>query len=109
MDNLFFQILVEFGLPVASATVMGVFIYIILKYILDSVIGQVNSIHGIIMGLDNRIKTMNNDMIKLDLLISHALNIASAVVLWNFVRPRGWVASLDGLDTNTCFATRRVT
>ena len=73
--NLFFEILVEFGLPVASATVMGVFIYIILKYILDSIIGQVNSIHGIIMGLDNRIKTMNNDMIKLDLLISHALKL----------------------------------
>ena len=73
--RLFFEILVEFGLPVASATVMGVFIYIILKYILDSVIGQVNSIHGIIMGLDNRIKTMNNDMIKLDLLISHALKL----------------------------------
>ena len=73
--SLFFEILVEFGLPVASATVMGVFIYIILKYILDSVIGQVNSIHGIIMGLDNRIKTMNNDMIKLDLLISHALKL----------------------------------
>ena len=73
--SLFFEILVEFGLPVASATVMGVFIYIILKYILDSVIGQVNSIHGIIMGLDNRIKAMNNDMIKLDLLISHALKL----------------------------------
>ena len=73
--NLFFEILVEFGLPVASATVMGVFIYIILKYILDSVIGQVNSIHGIIMGLDNRVQTMNNDMIKLDLLISHALHL----------------------------------
>ena len=73
--NLFFEILIEFGLPVASATVMGIFIYIILKYILDSVIGQVNSIHGIIMSLDNRIKTMNNDMIKLDLLISHALKL----------------------------------
>ena len=71
--NLFFEILVEFGLPVASATIMGVFIYIILKYILESVIGQVNSIHGIIMGLDNRIKTMNNDMIKLDVQISDAL------------------------------------
>ena len=73
--NLFFEILVEFGLPVASATVMGVFIYIILKYILDSVVGQVKGIHGIIMALDNRIKTMNNDMIKLDLLISHALKL----------------------------------
>ena len=73
--NLFFEILVEFGLPVASAVVMGIFIYIILKYILDSVVGQVNGIHGIIMALDNRIKTMNNDMIKLDLLISHALKL----------------------------------
>ena len=73
--DLFFTLLVEFGLHVASATVMGVFIYIILKYILESVIGQVNSIHGIIMGLDNRIKTMNNDMIKLDVQISEALDL----------------------------------
>ena len=73
--DLFFTLLIEFGLPVASATVMGIFIYIILKYILDSVISQVNTLHGIIMGLDNRIKTMNNDMIKLDLLISHALKL----------------------------------
>ena len=75
MENLFFQILVEFGLPVASAVVMGIFIYMILKYILESVVGQVSGIHGIIMALDNRIKTMNNDMIKLDLLISHALKL----------------------------------
>ena len=73
--DLFFTLLVEFGLPVASATVMGVFIYIILKYILDSVIGQVNSIHGIIMGLDNRIKPINNDMIKLAVQISEALDL----------------------------------
>ena len=73
--NLFFEILVEFGLPVAASGVMGVFIYMILKYILESVVGQVSSIHGIIMALDNRIRTMNNDMIKLDLLISHALKL----------------------------------
>ena len=73
--NLFLEILVEFGLPVASAVVMGIFIYMILKYILESVVGQVSGIHGIIMALDNRIKTMNNDMIKLDLLISHALKL----------------------------------
>ena len=73
--NLFFEILVEFGLPVAASGVMGVFIYMILKYILESVVGQVSSIHGIIMALDNRVKTMNNDMIKLDLLISHALKL----------------------------------
>ena len=73
--NLFFELLVNFGLPVAASGVMGVFIYMILKYILESVVGQVKGIHGIIMALDNRIKTMNNDMIKLDLLISHALKL----------------------------------
>ena len=73
--DLFFTLLVEFGLPVASATVMGIFIYIIIKYILDSVISQVNTMHGIIMGLDNRIKTMNNDMLKLDVQVSDALDL----------------------------------
>ena len=73
--NLFFELLVNFGLPVAASGVMGIFIYMILKYILESVVGQVKGIHGIIMSLDNRIKTMNNEMIKIDLLISHALKL----------------------------------
>ena len=73
--DLFFTLLIDFGLPVAASAVMGIFIYIILKYILGSVIGQVQGMHGIIMGLDNRIQTMNNDMIKLDILVSHALNV----------------------------------
>ena len=72
---MFFEILVEFGLPVAAASPMGVFIYIILKNILGGVVGSVKSLHGIIMGLDNRIQTMNNDLLKLDILVSHALKI----------------------------------
>jgi len=72
---MFLQILAEFGLPVAAASVMGFFIYLIIKYILESVVGQVKNMHGIIMALDNRVKTMNHDMIKLDLLISHALGL----------------------------------
>ena len=74
MDT-FFTLLAEFGLPIASSAVMGVFIYIILKYILGSVIGQVGSLHAIITQLDNRIRTMNNDMMKLDLLIINSCRI----------------------------------
>ena len=73
--KLFFQILAEFGLPVAAALIMGFFIYLIIKYILESVVGQVKTMHTIITMLDNRVKTMNHDMIKLDLLISHSLNL----------------------------------
>ena len=50
-------------------------LYLILRYILESVIGQVKGMHGIIMSLDNRVKNMNNDMIKLDIQISDALNL----------------------------------
>ena len=73
--DLFFTILVDFGLPVAAAMVMGIFIYIILKYILSGVVGQVATITMLISALDNRIKTMNHDMVKLDILISSALNL----------------------------------
>ena len=73
--DIFLDILTQFGLPVAGAMVMGVFIYIILKYILAGVVGQVATITMLISALDNRIKTMNHDMIKLDILTSSALNL----------------------------------
>ena len=73
--ELFFDILVKFGLPVAAASVMGMFIYIILRYILGGIVGSVKGIHGIIMGLENRIDTMNNDLIHIDTLMSSALHL----------------------------------
>ena len=72
---MFFDILTQFVLPVAAAVTMGVFIYIILKYILAGVVGSVKGLHGIIMGLENRIETMNNDLIHIDTLISSALHL----------------------------------
>ena len=73
--NAFLKILFKTELPIFAAIVMGFFIYLIIKYILESVVGQVKGMHAIIMALDNRVKSMNNDMIKLDLLISHSLNL----------------------------------
>ena len=72
--DIFLEILQKFGLPVMAASAMGTFIYIILKYILGGVVGSVKGIHGIIMGLENRIDTMNNDLIHIDTLISSALH-----------------------------------
>ena len=54
--ELFFDILIKFGLPVAAAVTMGIFIYVILTYILAGVVGQVKSITGIIASLDNRVR-----------------------------------------------------
>tara|TARA_B100002019_G_scaffold249919_1_gene229515 strand:+ start:1691 stop:1972 length:282 start_codon:yes stop_codon:yes gene_type:complete len=71
----FLMLLNDFGLPVAGAVVMAIFIYIILKYILDSVVGSINTQKSIITQLDNRVRNMNNDMIKLDVQISHVLQL----------------------------------
>ena len=72
--DLFLDILTQFGLPVAAAAVMGLFIYIILKYILAGVV-EVGTITMLIGSLDNRVKTMNHDLIKLDILVCSALNV----------------------------------
>ena len=68
-------------MPEASSPIMNpkegefLVIFFIVKYILGGVTGQVKGIHGIIMGLDNRIKTMNNDIIKIDTLVNDVLDL----------------------------------
>ena len=70
-----FSLIEAGGAPIAGALIMGFFIFLTLKYILESVTGQVSGMHGIIMALENRVKTMNNDLIRIDTLISHALKV----------------------------------
>ena len=70
-----FALIEAVGAPIAGALIMGFFIFLTLKYILESVTGQVSGMHGIIMALENRVKTMNNDLIRIDTLISHALKV----------------------------------
>ena len=69
------QFLSEVGVPIGTAVIMAFFIFLTLKYVLESVKGQVNSLTGIIGGLESRVRMMNNDMIKIDLLVSSALEL----------------------------------
>ena len=65
----------DVGFPIAIALIAGFFIFLTIKYILESVIGQVNGIHGIVQALDNRVKTMNHDIIRLDAKMCAVLGI----------------------------------
>ena len=65
----------EVGIPIGSAVIMAFFIFLTLKYILESVVGQVTGLANIIGSLESRVRMMNNDMIKIDLLISSALEL----------------------------------
>ena len=65
----------DVGFPIAIALIAGFFIFLTIKYILESVIGQVNGIHGSVQALDNRVKTMNHDIIRLDATMCSVLGI----------------------------------
>ena len=65
----------DVGFPIAIALIAGFFIFLTIKYILESVIGQVNGIYGIVKALDNRVKTMNHDLIRLDATMCSVLGI----------------------------------
>ena len=65
----------EVGFPIAGAIAAGVFVFITLKFILASVTGSVNGLKNIIQALDNRVQTMNNDLVKIDTLLSHVTGV----------------------------------
>ena len=67
--------LLELGFAAAGTLAGGFFIILLLKYILESVTGQASTLHSMITQLDNRVKTMNNDVIKIDTLISTVVGI----------------------------------
>ena len=70
-----FTLIEELVFPVASALICGFFMFLTLKYIMDGVIGQVSSIKGIVGSLDNRVKTMNHDMVRMDTTLCVVLGI----------------------------------
>ena len=70
-----FALIAEVGFPIAMSLIGGFFIFLTIKYILESVIGQVQGIHIIVQGLDNRVKTMNHDMIRMDATMCSVLGI----------------------------------
>ena len=65
----------DVGFPIAGAIAAGVFVFTTLKFILASVTGSVNGLKNIIGALDNRVQTMNNDLVKIDALLSYTLGV----------------------------------
>jgi hypothetical protein len=53
----------------------GAFVFLTLKFILAGVDSSIRNLTAIISALDSRVKTMNHDIVRIDLLISSALNV----------------------------------
>lgn len=71
----FFKLIADVGFPIAAALAAGYFVFLTLKFILAGVTGSISGMKGIITSLDNRVKTMNHDVIRIDTVVSNALGL----------------------------------
>ena len=71
-----FDLIAEVGLPIASGLIMGFFIFMVMKQMMDGLVDEINTIQGISKMLITRASIMNNDMIRIDVSVSRALNLA---------------------------------
>ena len=70
-----FELITELGFPIAIAMVMGYFIFIIIKQIREGIVDDIKTLTGFCKMLENRARTMSNEMIKIDMLVSSALEL----------------------------------
>jgi|TARA_B110000263_G_C15080697_1_gene406170 hypothetical protein len=70
-----FKLIADLGFSIAAVMGGGFFIILLLKYILQNVVNSANSLNSMISALDNRVKTINNEIVRLDTLVCHALGV----------------------------------
>ena len=73
--NEVFKIIGDLGFPIATALAGGYFVYLTIKLLLAGVHSAVKGMASIITSLDNRVKTMNHDVIRIDTIVSNALGL----------------------------------
>jgi hypothetical protein len=71
----FIKLVTDLGFPIAAAIAAGYFVFLTLKFILAGVTSSIKSMSSIITALDTRVDTMNNQVQRIDVKISHALGL----------------------------------
>jgi len=79
MIELVFYIIEGVGFSVAAAIVGGGVVYLSIKMMLAGVRDNIRQMSAHIVRLEERIKDMDNDIIKIDTLVSMALDLPLAV------------------------------
>ena len=70
-----FKLIEEVGAPIAGSLVMGFFIFLVIRQIMEGIVDQVKTLTGFCKMLEARASTMSNEMMKIDLLVSSALEL----------------------------------
>jgi hypothetical protein len=71
-----FDLIEKVGLPIAGALVMAYFIFLVMKQLMDGLVAEIKTIQGITKMLITRASIMNNDIIRIDVSVSSALDLS---------------------------------
>jgi hypothetical protein len=71
----FLQFVTDVGFPIAAACVGMYFVFLTIKFLLDSVLEKIKSLIGIIKQLDKRVTAMSQDIVKIDVLMTETLDM----------------------------------
>ena len=70
-----FSLVGEVGTPIAGALIMGFFIFLVLKQILEGIVAQIKTLTHFCKMLEDRARVGCNELLKIDLLVSSALGV----------------------------------
>ena len=71
-----FNLIAELGVPIAGALIMAYFIFLVMKQLMDGLVSEIKTVQGITQMLITRASIMNNDMIRIDTLVSASLDLS---------------------------------
>ena len=65
----------DLGLPIASGLIMAYFIFLIMKQLMDGLVSEIKTVQSITKMLITIASIMNNDIMRIDTIVSSALNL----------------------------------
>ena len=70
------SLITDVGFPIVAALVGGQFVFLTLNFILTGVLDSIKQQRMFAIALDNRVKTMNNEIVRIDVKMCQAFGIA---------------------------------
>ena len=74
--NEWLSLITDVGFPIVAALVGGYLVFLSLNFILTGVLDSIKQQRMFAIALDNRVKTMNNEIVRIDVKMCQAFGIA---------------------------------
>jgi len=71
----YLSLITDVGFPIVASLAGGFFVYLTIKFILDGVLQDIKTQRMFVIALDNRVKTMNNEIVRIDMKMCRAFGI----------------------------------